>query len=345
MKRTRFAAAAAAVIMTFALFAPAVAADETTTPEAYAADVLYQLGLFQGVGTDENGQPNFDLNRTPTRQEAVTMLVRLLGKDAEAKAGSYKIPFTDVADWAKPYVGYAYANKLTLGTGATTFGGADTVTPAQYLTFVLRALGYSSQEDFEWNAAWELSDALEITYGEYTAETKSFTRGNVAMISASALGGTMKNTGLTLLTFLKDAGALKKTDLVLMNFEVVSAKTNELDIAFFPIPGSPNTYTVFQVNSATINGQTAKLDQATNTKAAYAKNKELESLYPGAFNYTVISYQEEAALGAATQFYDSPWGQKFPLLLVTFDCTATLPDGRTVPETFTEAIYLDNYGQ
>ncbi len=344
MKLRRLTAAAAAVLMTFALMTPTALAAEEKSPETYAAELLYQLGLFQGVGTGGDGQPEFDLNRAPTRQEAVTMLVRLLGKDAAAKAGSYKTPFTDVADWAKPYVGYAYANKLTLGTGASTFGGSDTVTPAQYLTFVLRALGYSSQEDFTWNAAWELSDALEITYGEYTTDTKSFTRGNVAMISASALGGAMKNNDLTLLAFLKEAGALAKTDLVLMNFEVVSAKTNELDLVFFPIPGSPNTYTAFRVNSITINGQAAKLDQASTTKDAYAKNKELEALYPGAFNYTVVTYGEAAARGAATQFYTAPWGEKYPILLVTFDCTGTLPGGKTVSEVFTEAVHIDSYG-
>ena len=344
MKLTRLTAAVAAVLMTVSLLAPAAAASGERTPETYAAELLYQLGLFQGVGAGADGLPDFDLGRAPTRQEAVTMLVRLLGKDAEAQSGSYKTPFTDVADWAKPYVGYAYQNKLTLGTGATTFGGSDTVTPAQYLTFVLRALGYSSQEDFEWSAAWELSDALEITFGEYSADTRDFTRGNVAMISASALGGVMKNTGRTLLAFLKDAGALFKTDLVLMNFEVVVAKTNELDIAFFPIPGSPNTYTSFQVNSITINGQTAKLDQATTTKAAYAKNKELETLYPGAFNYTAVTYQEEAAKKAATRFYEAPWGEQYPILLVTFDCTGTLQSGKTISEVFTEAVYIDSYG-
>lgn len=344
MKPTRLIAAAAAVLMTLSLLAPAAFASGTATPETYAAELLHQLGLFQGVGAGADGAPDFDLDRAPTRQEAVTMLVRLLGKDAEAQAGSYNTPFNDVADWAKPYVGYAYQNKLTLGTGASTFGGSDAVTPAQYLTFVLRALGYSSQEDFEWNVAWELSDALEITFGEYTADTRDFTRGNVAMISASALGGIMKDTGRTLLSFLNEAGALSKTELVLMNFEVAVAKTNELGIAFYPIPGSPNTYTNFQANSITINGQTTKLDQATTTKAAYAKNKELETLYPGAFNYTVVTYQEEAAKNAATRFYEAPWGERYPILLVTFDCTGTLQNGTTVSEVFTEAIYIDSYG-
>ena len=42
--------------------------------------------------------------------------------------------FTDVADWAKPYVGYAYTNDLTAGTSATTYSGNNTVTASEYLT-------------------------------------------------------------------------------------------------------------------------------------------------------------------------------------------------------------------
>ena len=50
-----------------------------------AAESLYQLGLFNGTGTYADGSPKFELDRAPTRFEAVTMLVRLLGKEDEAK--------------------------------------------------------------------------------------------------------------------------------------------------------------------------------------------------------------------------------------------------------------------
>ena len=44
---------------------------------------LERLGLFLGVGEDQNGFTNFDLNRTPSREEAVTMLVRALGRNGK----------------------------------------------------------------------------------------------------------------------------------------------------------------------------------------------------------------------------------------------------------------------
>lgn len=85
----------------------AVDADEAEQ----AAMALYGQGLFKGTGTNPDGTPDFSLQRAPTRHEAVTILVRLLGKE-EALAGSWVTPFADVADWAKPYVGYACANGL-----------------------------------------------------------------------------------------------------------------------------------------------------------------------------------------------------------------------------------------
>lgn len=157
-----------------------------TSEATQAANELHELGLFGGTGTDANGNPVFDLDRAPTRQEAITVLVGLLGKTEEAKAGNWNIPFTDVDNWAKPFVGYAYANGIASGTSATTFGAKDTVTASQYLSFMLRVQGYESGKDFQWNKAWELSDQIGLTDGRYDENTKKFLRGDVVIISLQA---------------------------------------------------------------------------------------------------------------------------------------------------------------
>lgn len=174
-----------------------------------AANALHELGLFNGVGINADGTPNFDLDRTPTRHEAVTMLVAMLGKSSEAQAGNWTTPFTDVADWAKPFVGYAYTNGLTSGTSATTYGGNQPVTATQYLTFVLTALGYKNGTDFQWDKAWELSDKIGLTDGRYNANS-SFTRGDVAIISKNALLAKLNNVGVgkTLLESLIASGVV-----------------------------------------------------------------------------------------------------------------------------------------
>lgn len=189
------------LVMMLSLVPAAFAASDEATQ---AANHLHDLGLFEGVGTRDDGTINYDLDRTMTRAEAITMLVRLLGKENEAKATKWQTPFTDVAEWAQPYVGYAYAHSLTSGVSPRMFGSSTDITATQYLTFVLRALGYSSDSDFQWDKAWALTDKLGITNGQYNANTV-FERSNAVIVSNKALSAEIKNTGNTLLASLQPA--------------------------------------------------------------------------------------------------------------------------------------------
>ena len=184
----------------------AVTTASAADAEAYnAADVLYDLGLFSGTGTKADGSPNFDLDRTPTRHEAVTMLVSLLGKKEEALAGEWETPFTDVADWAKPFVGYAYTNGLTSGTSDTTYSGDLPLTAAQYFTFVLKALGYETGTDFQWDKSFEFAAQVGLTDNRYAA-AKSFLRGDVTVVSRNAMDAKMKGSEQTLAEKLVEEG-------------------------------------------------------------------------------------------------------------------------------------------
>lgn len=97
------------------------------------AGVLKELGLF--LGTDKG----FELERTMNRAEAAVMLVRYMGAEKEALAGTWKHPFTDVPAWADKYIGWLYVNKLTNGIGGNRYGAANPVTFEQYCVFLSRA--------------------------------------------------------------------------------------------------------------------------------------------------------------------------------------------------------------
>lgn len=226
-----------------------------------AAEALHSLGLFNGTGTDANGNPIYDLDRAPTRQEAITMLVRLLGKEDAAKQGTWKPPFTDVDSWAAPYVGYAYSNGLTSGTSATTFSGNNTVTTSQYLSFVLRALGYTSGTDFQWDKAWELSDKIGLTKGNYNATTKSFTRGDVAIISKQALSVKMKDGKKSLSDVIgaatppstpSDTTSSALTDRLWLTVTQMDTKNSCAEIYEFKGSQYSCTYEFFNENNQTI---------------------------------------------------------------------------------------------
>ncbi|MDF2840801.1 MAG: uncharacterized protein K0Q99_1573, partial [Clostridia bacterium] len=98
---------------------------------------LSQIGVFKGTGA------GFELEREPTRLEGLIMLIRLIGKEAEAMKLSKEVSaFTDVPDWGRGYVNYAYKNGLAKGIGNNLFGAQDKIDGKSYTTFLLRALGF-----------------------------------------------------------------------------------------------------------------------------------------------------------------------------------------------------------
>lgn len=168
------------------------------------ADRLSDLGLFQGTG---NG---YQLDRAPTRAEAATMLVRLLGAEAEAEELDYSAPFTDLDDWQKPYVQYLYDNGLTTGATATTFEPEDTCSAQMYTTFLLRALGYSDAAggDFTYTGAVDFGKSIGLVDYANCNET-NFLRDHVAAMSLTALNTAVKDDADTkLLEKLVEDGAV-----------------------------------------------------------------------------------------------------------------------------------------
>ena len=188
--------AAAAAMLT----ASAFAANYTN-----CADSLHEMGLFQGT---QNG---YDLDRTPTRAEAAVMLVRLLGKEAEAKALTYTAPFTDLKGWEKPYVQYLYSNGLANGTNRTTFNPTGKCTAQMYAVFLLRALGYSDTADFSYANAIETAREQSI-YDTGIINVQNFLRDDAAAASYTALSVSPKNSEGTLLDQLVSENAITEAD-------------------------------------------------------------------------------------------------------------------------------------
>ncbi len=174
-----------------------------------AADKLYGLGLFSGTGKDENGAPIYDLDRLMNRQEAMTMYINMLGKGPEAMAGSWTIPFKDVAAWATPFVGCAYEKGLTAGFSETQFGSKYPITATQYMTYLLLSLGYESGTDFLWNGAASLADKIGLSNGAYK-DTDNLSRGDVVILSEAALRTKLKDGSQTLAQQLMAAGVFAK---------------------------------------------------------------------------------------------------------------------------------------
>lgn len=176
------------------------------------AKVLQELGLFTGT---ENG---YELERSSTRAEAAVMLVRVLGQEKNIQK-SENCPFQDVEPWAIPYINLLYEQKIAFGISEDYFGAADPITPAQYMTYLLRILGYLDTEgDFDWeNALGEAQDLGIIQAGDLTSLTKTdeLSRGGMVNLTYHTLfAGFKEEQEITLLEklYLND-GAVSQGQL------------------------------------------------------------------------------------------------------------------------------------
>lgn len=190
------------------------------------AGALKAMGLFQG--SDVPYGNNYELETAPTRIQGLVMFLRLMGEEQYALAypGS-GITFADVPDWAEPYVAYAYDRGYTKGQEIDSqwrvvFGTQDPLAPRDYMTFLLRALGYSEGSDFQWLSAVTDAQTLGVlTAGEvFELTEKPFLRAQVVYLSYFALPAKTAD-GETLLERLSAAGIVDATivDNIMLNME------------------------------------------------------------------------------------------------------------------------------
>lgn len=177
-------------------------ASQTLSQSGYA---LKRLGLVMG---NEKGE--LMLTKRCTREEAFLVFLAVLGERSVAEDSGYTHPFKDVSRWASSAVGYGVRKGYTVGTGKTTFGSKDIIELQQYLTFILRALGYQDGVDFTWNRASQ--KALEIGFCS-NAQMKTwlnttFKRQQIMELSYMALNTQMKGSSYTVADKLISMGVI-----------------------------------------------------------------------------------------------------------------------------------------
>ena len=200
--KKRIASLLLACVMAASLLVVPAGASGSSPESTDRADKLASLGLFQGTGS------GYQLDGDTTRIQGLVMLLRLLGLEDEALAYTEPTHFTDVG-WGAEYVAYAYDNGLTNGTSATTFSPNTPLNANGYVTFLLRAMGYSDAEgDFSWADA--LSFAVEQSMMDAasanTLKNLSMNRGDMVDLSYAALTSPVKGGEQTLAEQLIEQG-------------------------------------------------------------------------------------------------------------------------------------------
>lgn len=177
--------AALCVVLALSLSVPALAAEPVSEVET-AANYLFQHGIMLG---DQSGEMRLESGLT--RAQLATVLTHLAGDVEHVPTDltyyTSQCKFSDVPEWAKPYVGYCYVNGLMVGYDDGKFGADDGVTPTAACTVVLRYVD-SSDVDWDYSTACQTALDLDLTTAE-TVKKAEVTRGDLAVMLYRALVG------------------------------------------------------------------------------------------------------------------------------------------------------------
>ena len=167
-------------------------ADVTSKHNQEAIEVMQAIGVMVG---DTNG--NFNPDQKVTRGEMAVVMANLLNLNVKDFIGA-KTPFTDVPEWAVPYVAACYADGITAGISATQYGFNYEVTTAQAALMMMKALGYfQNAKDFgsDWQVATvKQGSKIELFDGIEAGASAAMTRNEVAQIALNTLEATMVET-------------------------------------------------------------------------------------------------------------------------------------------------------
>ena len=167
-------------------------ADVTSKHNQEAIEVMQAVGVMSG---DDKG--NFNPDQKVTRGEMAVVMANLLKLNVKDFMGA-KTPFTDVPQWAVPYVAACYADGITAGISATQYGFNYEVTTAQAALMMMKALGYfQNAKDFgsDWQVATVKQGSTIGLFDDITANASTaMTRNEVAQIALNTLKATVVET-------------------------------------------------------------------------------------------------------------------------------------------------------
>jgi hypothetical protein len=212
------------------LLANAAGPDLTVDTKAVA---LNKLTILQGDGV------NFNLNGQLKRSEAVTFIVRIMGKESLVKANADKYSnttFTDVktTDWFASYVGYCQENKILNGFPDGGFHPNDSISEKAFLKLVLGALGYLDEQDFVWDTIYEsalnLGLVTDIKYKTQVADNTNYHRFDVVNVLYSSLTNSVKGLKKTIIDLLIEAKIVDRAMAVQLGFvkDIIQAKVDSV---------------------------------------------------------------------------------------------------------------------
>ncbi len=167
-----------------------------------SADTLYTLGLIQDSG---------GLSDPATRAEAAALLVRLSGREREAKELSWLSGFLDVPQELAYIVDYAHRQGWITGYNMAAFRPENGVSANSWCALLLRMLGYTEKAgDFAFEEASLFARRIGLTNALYEGPLD---RGELLDIARGALSFRYKDSGDTVASRLAELGDASRSAL------------------------------------------------------------------------------------------------------------------------------------
>jgi len=135
---------------------------------------------------------------TLSRAEAATILVRLkgMGSQADIRKGSSRFPDVPRSHWASGYITAAFENGWITGYPGGTFGPSDPVTYDEWITMLVRAMGYDqdARDQGGWPDGYKhVATSLQLTKDtsySLALSANAIPRGEVAIAAYNAVFST-----------------------------------------------------------------------------------------------------------------------------------------------------------
>jgi len=205
------------ILLITSSFVSAEIDENNEIPDEEYAYRLKFIRVFQGTSD------GFDLERAPSRLEGIIMLIRLLGEEDLMSINKEESCFTDVPQWGKKWVDYAYVKGYTDGLSEFEFG-TGLISSDSYISFVLTALGYEKGVDFKWDESDEFAYSIGLINNDelISLSKDTFTRGDLARITYNSLSQMMKGGDATLADKLIDERIITRDEYDLIASEPIS---------------------------------------------------------------------------------------------------------------------------
>lgn len=197
--------------------------DDATTETAVAT--LESLGIVTGTSATK-----YSPDLTLTRAQICTMMIRTLGMETAVSSYTTQNLFNDVKNtmWHAGYVNLAYREGIINGYGNGKFGPDDEVTYGQFVTILLRLLGYTENDIGKlWPADYIVfAEDLGLDENITLSANDKVDRGDAAILLYNTL--TAKAKGANTEYYHSVGGCASKVTAILLDNRVADSTAGDL---------------------------------------------------------------------------------------------------------------------